>query len=128
MNHNPTVHGIPTRMRHACSHTRDFHDKMLVRCRRDDLGLGSDMHMRPGIFEVGGVNAGLAHIAHQLRAAFEGQEYGHGACRLAAGRAAPHLIAALESAPVDTVCDGRFHLQWPVLPNSKARCSAPLAQ
>src|SRR5207249_6805370 len=102
--------------------------KMLVRCRRDDLGLGSDMHMRPGIFEVGGVNAGLAHIAHQLRAAFEGQEYGHGACRLAAGRAAPHLIAALESAPVDTVCDGRFHLQWPVLPNSKARCSAPLAQ
>ena len=54
-------------------------------------------------------------------AAFEGQEYGHGPCRLAAGRAAPHFIAALESAPVNTVCDRRFHLQRPALPHSKAR-------
>jgi len=121
MNHNPTVHRIPTRMRHACGHSRDFHDKMLVRRRRDDLSLGADMHMRPRIFEGGGVNAGLAQVAHECRAAFEGQEYGHGPCRLAAGRAAPHFIAALESAPVNTVCDRRFHLQRPALPHSKAR-------
>src|SRR5438552_19112975 len=78
MNENPTVNGIVTRMRHSCSHSRDFHDKMLVRCRRDDLGFVADMHMRPRIFEVGGVNAGLAHKSHQFRAAFEGQEKGHG--------------------------------------------------